>query len=797
MRELIQSSPFPAEPDAFDRGRWPCEWLRCPAKIPCVVAWRLRFHASAGETVRLHVSADERYELYLDGERIGQGPQRGDVTNWFYETYRLDLAAGEHTLVARTWALGELAPMAQLSLHPAFVLAADGQPPERFNTGRADWQVKVLDGYTHVPAPFAAACGYAGGSVRIDGRAYPWGVEAGQGEGWSKPDVLGPTGDILAGWGTIETPRLQPATLPAMLHDPVANGRVRHIDDATGGAENPSPVRAENDLADEHAAWQAMLDAQGSVTVPAGTQRRVLIDLEQYVCAYAGLTATGGDGSSVEVHWAEALYLQASTAVPHKGQRDEIEGKYFIGRGDSFCPDGGEGRAFQGLWWNSGRYLQITVSTADEPLTIDALSLRETRYPLERESTFACEPPKLAETFDIMFRSLQMCCHETYMDCPYYEQLMYAGDTRLQALVTYVTTRDDPPPRNALKLFEGSRGYIGLTEARYPSRIRQFIPAFSLYWIGMVHDYALWRDDAPFVAGLLPGVRSVVQTFLVSVGPDDLPRAIDGWDWVDWVPTWHEGKPDRGGEELCGIRSWLLVYALGLAADLERWHGEPARAQALETRRQQLAHAATNTFWDEQRGLMATDPGHAHFSEHAQCFAILSGLLDDARCERIGEALLAEENLDRATIYFSHYLFEVFRVLGKPAAIFDRMGLWWTLAEQGFRTCVEMPEPSRSDCHAWGAHPIYHAYATLLGIRPAGPGFGVVRVQPQLGPLQRAQGRLPHPRGWIEADLQHVDGALTGSVTLPAGTAGELHGAGDVLALSPGRNEINLSIQPS
>jgi len=73
----------------------------------------------------IHVSADERYELFLDGERVGRGPERGDPSHWYYETYQLDLKAGAHVLAARVWSLGPQAPLAQMSVRPGFLLCTE------------------------------------------------------------------------------------------------------------------------------------------------------------------------------------------------------------------------------------------------------------------------------------------------------------------------------------------------------------------------------------------------------------------------------------------------------------------------------------------------------------------------------------------------------------------------------------------------------------------------------------------------------------------------------------------------
>jgi hypothetical protein len=116
-------------------------------------------------------------------------------------------------------------------------------------------------------------------------------------------------------------------------------------------------------------------------------------------------------------------------------------------------------------------------------------------------------------------------------------------------------------------------------------------------------------------------------------------------------------------------------------------------------------------------------------------------------------------------VYFSHYLFEALGRIGRVDLLRDRLSLWTGLREQGLRTVIEQPEPTRSDCHAWGAHPIFHLFATVLGVRPAAPGMAEITVDPQLGGLEWADGTMRTPHGPLRV---RVDGAGT-KVDLPAG----------------------------
>ncbi|MHB9024992.1 MAG: alpha-L-rhamnosidase-related protein [Armatimonadota bacterium] len=814
-RILINEEPFQDMHFAYwaFEGNWPASWIDHPERpqgTPSVAVFRRRFRVDEPAVARLHVSADNRYRLFLDGEPLGSGPERGDPHHWRYESYEVDLTSGEHVLTAMSWWLTDIiAPQAQMSVRPGFLLAAEGTWQDVLSTGIAPWEALLLPGFSYLPTenvwggwtptpaqeyPVIKDCEFyppvwgTGARIRLDGTQYPWGCEAGGGEGWTSALTLSlamsaapKTQYLLSDW------LLTPAALLPQHEAPLPNcGTLRHL----AGGDQPYPVNPSAHLAEEALSWQAWLDGTGSVTIPAGVTRTAIIDLDEYYCAYPQLRLSGGAGSWLRLRWAEALYEEPKGV--NKGNRDAIDGKYCVALGNEFLPDGGKGREFFTLWWECGRYLELTVVTGEAPVTLERLTLTESRYPLEMEGQFSASDERLAAIIPIGKRALQMCMHETYMDCPYYEQLMYTGDTRMEVLTTYALTRDDRLPRKAVQSFDQSRLLSGLTRAQYPSKCVQLIPPFALWWMGMAHDYWQWRDDPAFVRSLLPSIRAVGEHFRTLLREDGLLDAPHGWNFTDWVPGWKAGVPPGGESAPCSIINLQFVLALGYKANLEDTLGDAEMATRDRATAVRVMEAAQERFWHKERGLIADDMDRSAFSEHAQSLAILTGLLPDTHRQRIRDGLLNDPDLSRATIYFTHYLFEAFYALGRGDKILERLALWFALEGQGFKTTFEEPEPTRSDCHGWGAHPILHYYTSLLGIRPAAPGFHQVRIAPRPGGLAWLEGILPHPAGAIHARLDREQDTLHANIVLPPGVTGVFAWQGEERVLASGKNTLTI-----
>ena len=801
-RSLIEADPFLNAATAWwaRRGVWPASWVDHPERPldrPTVAVFRLRWNAPHTGTIRLHVSADNRYRLHLDGRPLGRGPERGSPEAWHFETYEVEIAAGEHTLTALTWWLHDAAPWAQMSVRSGFLCAASEPWGQTLDTGIAPWEVMLADGFSFPPIAAEVADFHfiaVGNRLEVDAARFPWGFETGDCAGLWKTAV--PVGSAHAA-GVRDSNRfwsLTPAMLPPMLEQERSAGTLRHLDDRYGMR---SQILGANHLSGEAAAWSAMLAGGAPVAVPPNVIRRAVIDIGDYACAYPLLAVNGGAGATVSLEWAEALTLAPdpsitpTTQVPVrlKGNRDEVEGRYFVGIGDTFLPDGGR-REFSTLWWEAGRYLCLTVRTGGDPLEIAGLRLEETRYPLAMEGTFAASDPQLGAILALGLRSLQMCSHETYMDCPYYEQLMYVGDTRLEALVTHVLTADARLPWKAVHVFEVSRRLSGFTRSAFPSHTLQIIPPFSLWWVNMVHDFWMWRDTGGRTSGVMHSVRDVLEAFHALRGADDLLAPPPEWNFADWVSSWPSGIPPLAETGPSALINLQYVLALIAKAELERAHGELELAARDERLADRTLAAVLAAFWDGDRGLLADDADRTHFSEHAQCLALLTGRMPSDRATRMADGLFTAPDLARTTIYFSHYYFEACRLLGRIDKLIERLSLWQELIRLGFKTTMESPEPTRSDCHAWGAHPIFHYYATLLGIRPAAPGFARVRIAPQPGALGWIEGAMPHPLGMIRVRLEREGGGMRVVVDLPPGLEGEFVFGATFRPLLAGRTEI-------
>ena len=741
---------------------------------PVLLRFRKTFEATAAP-LRLHVSGDERFELFLDGRRIARGPDRSDVEHWCYATYEIQLAPGQHRMEALAWSIGPHAPVAQISWRGGFVLKAEDAYDQQLTTGKTPWVVARLDGFTFAPGIF-----FVGAELTAHGCGPQWKegdyVKA---QVIRAPIAKTPYGESAAGW------KLFPTTLPDQFDREVNSGRAVALGNGTLG--KGVAVRSEQAQHPDLRQWQALVAAAGEVVVPANTERFLLWDLENYYCAYPLCEVSGGAGAKLTWSWAESLYLPNSRA---KGNRGEFVGKEFRGMTDTFLPEGGAHKKFSTLWWRAGRWCLINVKTAAQPLTLHRLALDENRYPYENEGCFDGGDNELAGIIQLAVRGIQMCAHETYMDCPFYEQLMYDGDTRLELLTSSVMTRDDRLVKRAIELFDFSRRNWGFVNERYPAYLPQHSPTFSMIWAMMLSDYALWHNDPAFVKARAIGLRSMLEHFEPYVNSAGLLENLPGWPFMDWVPQWSSGNAPDGVGGTSALNNLLYVAALQKSADIEEGLGEPLLAQRLRAKAARTAEAVKAKFWDEGRGLIADNLAHTEFSEHGQCLALLTDTLTGDRAARCFQQLLTARDLNRTTIYFSFYLLETWRKFGRGDLIVQRMGFWKDLVRQGLKTPVEMPGATRSDCHAWGSHPLFHLHASVAGIRPASPGFRTVRIAPLPGNLPKIASSTPHPDGFIKLDLAFDGNRCRGSVELPAATSGVFVWQGKEQSLSGGANSI-------
>ncbi len=744
---------------------------------PVLLRFGKTFEATAAP-LRIHVSADERFELLLDGRRIARGPDRSDVEHWSYATYLIRLAPGRHRFEALAWSIGPYAPVAQLSWRGGFVLKAEDTYDRELTTGKARWEVARLKGFEFTPGIF-----FVGAQL----------TARGCGPQWKQGDYVpakvvrspireNPYGESAPGW------KLFPTTLPDQLDRDVNPGRAVAL--GTGALGKDDVVTAEEAKHPDLLRWQSLVAGQGEVVVPAKSETFLLWDLDNYFCAYPLCEVSGGAGAKLAWTWAESLYLPMSQA---KGNRNEFIGKSFRGMTDTFLPDGGAHRRFSTLWWRAGRYCLISVKTAAEPLVVHRLALDENRYPYENESHFDSGDAEFAGIIGLAERGIQMCAHETYMDCPFYEQLMYDGDTRLELLTTSVMTRDDRLVKRAIELFDFSRRNWGFVNERFPAYLPQHSPTFSMIWALMLSDYANWHNDPAFVRARAIGLRSMLEHFEPYVNRDGLLANLPGWPFMDWVPQWKIGDAPDGVGGISALNNLLFVAALQKSAEIEDGLDEPLLAQRLRAKAARTAQAVKLKFWDEDRGLIADNLAHTEFSEHGQCLALLTDTLTGDQAKRCFAQLLAAPDLKRTTIYFSFYLLETFRKFGRGDLIIKRMDFWKELVRQGLKTPVEMPGDTRSDCHAWGSHPLFHLHASIAGVRPASPGFRTVRIAPLPGKLAKIVSATPHPDGFIKLDLAFDGDRCRGNVELPPSITGVFVWQGKEQQLTGGPNAVDLA----
>jgi alpha-L-rhamnosidase len=782
---------------------WAAQWItakRAPERDEVVLHFR-KIIDIRPPTRRfiVQVSADNQFIFFANGQRIGSGPSRSDCAHWRYETFDLApfLHSGKNVLAATVWNFGTRAAIAQMSDRVGLIVHGN-EDTERVADTNSTWDVEQEKGIEtlrpHLPGFYYAA----EPGERLDARKFDWSSTrdpSGHEGAWGKAASLGRG----AKRGERDGPnnwQLTPDPLPPMEMTPISSGTV---------------VRATG------IATPAGFPEKG-FTVPPHTKASILLDRSQLTTGYPALTVSGGLGSVIRLTYAEALFDDAG----RKGNRNEIEGKHILGLADEFLPNGTSSLEFMPLSWRCWRYLQLDVKTDRYPVEINSLRTWFTAFPFLEKANFRSDDPSLAPIWDIGWRTARLDAHDTYMDTPYWERLQYIGDTRIQALISYVVAGDDRLARQAIQAFNDSRIPDGLTQSRYPSSLTQMIPTFSLLWVGMVHDFWMYRGDPEFVRAQVPGTRTVLDWFLHRQRADGLLGRLPWWPFVDWGKDFADGEPPQDEDGGSAVLTLQFVEALLYAAELEAVYGDPHVADTYREAAVRASQAIGKLCWNEHYGLVADTPAQKHFSQHANILAVWLDVIPRKRGQEILAKILSASDpgykpddaarslttaksydsvlsesghgpaMTNATYYFRFYLARALEHVGMAETYLQLLGPWREMVSRGLTTWAESPEPTRSDSHAWSAHPNYDFLTVVAGIRPKTAGFRTVVIEPHLGPLNSVQAALPTPNGLVEVKYTRVSNGIEAQVLVPAGVSGDLLWHGHEFPLHPGLQKFGL-----
>jgi hypothetical protein len=365
---------------------------------------------------------------------------------------------------------------------------------------------------------------------------------------------------------------------------------------------------------------------------------------------------------------------------------------------------------------------------------------------------------------------MQLCSHETFEDCPYYEQMQYPGDTMITSKIAMLAAGDYALTRQALHHFDWSRLSDGLTQSRYPSRLVQVIPSWSLHWITNIRDYVYCSGDMETAAGLLPGMRAVLNWFGRHADADGLPAKLPFWNITDWCPWWPRGVvPGADAGPTC-IISAQYILALDEVADLCRLLNRTAEADTLTVAADALRRTLHARFWSEAEGLYYDRPGGPEISQYGNAWAIVCGAASRRERRRMLLRFPRDAKLAPGSFFWWHAGFRALELAGAYEQMPEFLDPWHEMVDRGLNTFVEENSYWRSLCHAWSAHPAVEFLTRVLGVQPRSPGFATITIAPHRCGLQHARGTVCTPRGPLKVDWRVAHGYFTLDVAAPAAT---------------------------
>ena len=496
-------------------------------------------------------------------------------------------------------------------------------------------------------------------------------------------------------------------------------------------------------------------------------------DAEEYTTAYVRVRFKAPKGAQVWVNYAECrtrreYYENGDGEIQKrtvKGMRDDGNG-FTDGAQYDMLTGTGEWQEHTFFWFRSFRYVQ--VECAGDLYGAELFAARYV-YPFADfasgggKGSFASTEKYLDDMWNISKNTVECCTHETFVDCPYYEQGQYSMDGMLESLFAFRLSNDASMPKKFIEDLGRCQNAEGLVPAKAPCTFDQLIPSFSMFWVMAVREYLRYTGDTAFAKKYTGTIDKALECFNSFIDERGIVGETHYWNFIDWVPEWsRNGSIDEGRTTLT-VYSMIYACALSDAADVAEKCGRTGLACEYRARKKALLPAINTHCYDEEKGMYQDVPGRKSFSRHTTIWAVLSGACEGEEARALIERTFAYGDVSLTTFSMNYFTFRALEKTGLYEKYAPEVFAGWKkMLGLHCTTWCENPDNPRSECHGWSSTPMYEISAAVLGVYPEEDGFAKTRISPVLPPEGfRAKGRVPVPGGYIDVEIARENGEMS------------------------------------
>lgn len=748
------------------------------------------------------ILADSRYELSVNGKRIGFGPAPFDP-RW-PEADPLDLASvlrpGKNVIAAKVLFYGQGDGTSPLG-KPGFIFLLEMNDSEGQTVVASDSSWKAFLPRSWKPGHYKRWY-LRSLQEEFDARLYP--------AGWDLPE-FSPNEDWLSAM-ELDCPSDRPA-ICATYTDYMLDFRGKRdscdirrreiakmeesrvsVDKLTESywilwkrppeeyfeCEPPNSFEAERTACAREiapGAWCVSLDGKRGAALN--------FELKDQVVGWPYFTIDAPEGTIVEIMVHEA----------HRVGGPALLNSHYHSWSRFICKPGEN--QFRTFDYESCRWIQLHIHNAQGEVKVCDVGVLRRVYAWPNAPQVQCSDAVLQRLFDATVNTLHNCAQETLVDGMARERQQYSGDCGHQLHAIYFTFGETKQPARYIKTFSQGMtkdGYFLDCWPAYDRLARLMERQLDLTGWGPILDHGVGLNFDCYHHYLYTGDRKALE--------EPYPRLLRFAEYLQSIvdkngllPVENLGIPSvwidhdayqKQSHKQCVFNLYAAAMFEHALAPICRAFGDEPHARRSTEFGQSLLAAAVKRYWSPERGVFVAnlpwlaEEGGIRYCDRSLATSILFDQCPGGAIQNAARILL-ECPPEMGFAYPANAGWRLWALgkIGRADAILNDLRNRWAIMDSVVinNTLQEVWKATFDGGTQWShcpVAPLFTLFMNVAGIKPLEPGFSRCEIDPQLADLNELNLTAHTVKGPILFHSQGRLGARTLEITLPKEIQGEL-----------------------